>query len=164
MEKINIGAISFDEVPTKDKKSCKRRERQTTQVSSVTKDVYYEACEDAKECELDAVEIDDTGKILDLSLTLSDVCPAKRVALAVSLNEVDSYGNEYGRGLKIYTIPESGRTVPCDINVDNIRFIMPDDISVGTSGIRHFVVRTDTHYIDTTSGDCDTDCTITASN
>ena len=42
--------------------------------------------------------LESQGRILQLDLTLKQVCPGKRVALAVILTEVDDNGQEHAGG------------------------------------------------------------------
>ena len=49
--------------------------------------------------------LESQGRILQLDLTLKQVCPGKRGALAVILTEVDENGQEHARGMKTVTIP-----------------------------------------------------------
>ena len=59
------------------------------------KNVYFRGCEGRKTCNLGNVPIEYQGCILDISLRLKNVCPGKRVAVGISLYEVDSCGVEY---------------------------------------------------------------------
>ena len=45
------------------------------------------------------------GCIIQMDVTIKNVCPGKRVALAAILTEVDEHGMEYQRGMKALTIP-----------------------------------------------------------
>lgn len=116
-------------------------------------DIYFEKCEDHKLCHLGDTVLDGQGRILDLTLTLKNVCPGKRVAVGVALNEVDGRGNEYPRGMKTFTVPAHRNCHCMDIPVASMRFILPEDISVSgrhTPGgsRRHFTAKVIAHYID----------------
>lgn len=98
---------------------------------------------------------DGLGRILQLNLTLKNVCPRKRVALAVVLTEVDVYGIEHQRGLKTFTIPAHTEPGCRDVQVKCIRFIAPEDLDVSGGSPnalcnpRNFKIRAFSHYIDT---------------
>lgn len=125
------------------------------------KNVYFRGCEDAKTCNLGNVPIEYQGCILDISLRLKNVCPGKRVAVGISLYEVDSCGVEYSRGMKMFTVPAHGGSCCADIPICDIRFILPEDISVGSgegcTSRRHFIVRVDAQYLDS-SVPCSCSC------
>lgn len=116
--------------------------------------VYFDACEESKAITLSAAEIEQTGRILDVAMTLKDVCPAKRTAVGIAVSEVDAGGNEYPRGFRAITVPAHNHPSCRDINVSTVRFILPENLRVdsGTSlcsRSRHFVLRTAMHYVDT---------------
>ena len=113
--------------------------------------VKLEGCQDTAEYDLGDVYLESQGKILELDLTLKNICPGKRVAVAVILTEVDSYGTEYPRGMKILTVPAHFRTGCQDISVRCIKFVLPDDLNVSCSARcceRNFKARVISHYID----------------
>lgn len=113
-------------------------------------EIVVEKCVDEYvEYNLNDIYLDDTGKILEVKLKLKSICPNKRVALAVILTEKDTLGNEQKRGMKIMTIPAHQLEGCKDINIEKIRFILPDDISLaGVCEERLFNVRAMAHYID----------------
>lgn len=116
--------------------------------------VYFDACEDAKAVTMPDCTVEGTGRMLDVSMTLRNVCPGKRTAVGVALTEVDNAGNEYARGFRAVTVPAHNNAACCDIVMPRIRFIMPEDIRVDgatgmCSGRRHFVLRSSNHYVDT---------------
>lgn len=124
-----------------------------------TNEIFYKDCEEVKTCHLNDVVLTDQGRILNLSLTIRNVCRGKRVALAVALYEVGSCGKEYSRGTKVMTIPAHYKSCCKDIDVPCMRFVFPEDISVGSgnsmcTATRHFIARVDAHYIDSDSGTC----------
>ena len=85
--------------------------------------------------------LESLGRILQLDVTVKNVCPYKRVALAVILTEIDSSGAEYQRGM------------PEDL-----------DVSGGTPNAmcntRNFKVRFIAHNIDTDYQCCDSAMTV----
>lgn len=132
----------------------------TEKCCSVTShDIYIEKCDDVKFCDLGKVEIDKTGKILFLSVTVKDVCPNKKAALGIMLSEVDKFGCKYPRGFKTCVVYNYNPKISMDIKVSEICFVLPDSVSVGIFGKRHFVANVVVNYLDVnktviTSGDC----------
>ena len=93
-------------------------------------------------------------------MTVRNVCPGKRVALAVILTEVDENGEEYQRGMKAMTIPAHDSPTCRDILVRCIKFVVPEDLDVsGNTGRlcnqRNFKARFIAHNIDTDYRCCD---------
>ena len=126
-------------------------------------------CQDSVLYNLDDLSIESTGRIVQLELTLKNVCPAKEVALAVLLNELDDTGHEIKRGFKILTVPAHNRPSCTDIHLECIRFILPDGSCTPASASsvpahcqsRNFVVRGFANYLgydfifEETQGTCD---------
>ena len=80
-------------------------------------------CQDVVEWDAGDLELSSLGRILQLSVTLKNICPYKRVALAVVLSETGAYGMEYPRGMKN---PDHSRPYPvhlpgCDGPVHPVR-------------------------------------------
>ncbi len=105
--------------------------------------------------ELDAGDLilEGLGRVVQLDVTLRNVCPGRRIALAVLLNEVDADGAEYKRGIKILTIPAHTQESCRDVAIRCLTFVLPEDLNVsgdaGTlCGTRNFRARFITHYID----------------
>ena len=93
------------------------------------------------------------GRILQLDVTLRNVCPHKRVALAVILSEVDECGKEYKRGMKIMTVPAHTKKTCQDVTVRCIKFVLPEDLDVSGSetsicNSRKFKAKFIANYID----------------
>ena len=124
--------------------------------------VYLDGCEDSVEFHAGSLGLDSLGRILKLDVTLRDVCPHRRVALAVVLTEVDPEGREYRRGLKTLVIPAQDCDHCRDVTVRCVKFVLPEELDVsGTPDAlcsrRNFKVRFLANYID--SGfDC---CSVT---
>lgn len=116
-------------------------------------DITIDGCRDAVEYDVGELELESLGRILQLDVTIRNVCPHKRVALAVLLNEVDAHGNEYRRGLKTVTVPAHTRETCRDVTVRCIKFVLPEDLDVSGShdsicNRRKFKARLFAHYID----------------
>lgn len=110
--------------------------------------VIYESCDGAKEiCVTSRCQEDEAlGRVLDVSTTLLNVCPGRRSALGIALTEVDENGDEYARGFRAVTVPAHNGRCNQDVQVDAVRFILPEDQSLQAR--RHFIVRTQHHYMD----------------
>ena len=120
-----------------------------------------EGCKDSVILDLGDTYIDSLGRIVQLDVTVKDVCPKKRVALAVILTELDANGIEYPRGTKAITIP-AHRSIGCrDVLVKCIKFVLPEDLAVSGGARnslcnkRNFKVRFLANYIDSDYVCCD---------
>lgn len=91
--------------------------------------------------------LEDTGRILQLDVNLQNVCPNRRVALAVVLTELDGSGQSQPRGMKTYTIPAHVLPSCTDVLITCIRFILPDD-GMPLCADRTLQARFMAHYID----------------
>ena len=118
-------------------------------------ELTLEGCSDSLVADLGDVYLESQGRIVQLDVTVKNVCPHKRVALAVILTEVDSYGDEHQRGLKTITVPAHNSSGCRDILVKCIKFILPEDLNVsvqnpvGICSPRDLKVRVFAHSIDT---------------
>lgn len=84
-------------------------------------------CQDFMEVDAGEMGISSTGSVIQMNVTLKHVCPNKRVALAAVLTEVDDAGKEHSRGMKTITVPAHHHMTRRDIQVRNIRFVLPDE-------------------------------------
>ena len=110
-------------------------------------DVPMSGCEDFVEFNAGDLALGDSGRILDLDINLLNVCPNKRVALAVILTELDQLGIAQPRGMKTITVPAHVLPVCSDVLVTCIRFILPDD-ETSTCVDRTVRAQFFAHYID----------------
>lgn len=136
--------------------------------------ITIDGCEDTVEFDAGDVNLESLGRILKLDVTLNNVCPGKRVALALILTEDDEKGKECPRGMKTLTIPAHNKNGCRDVTVRCIKFVLPKDIN--TSGCycsigeqcpptvqnslcrkRHLKVRIIANYIDTNFTCCTVD-------
>lgn len=122
-------------------------------------EITFEGCQDAIEFDAGEVELESLGRILQLDVTLRNVCPHKRVALAVILTELDHEGHEHKRGLKTITVPAHNRNTCQNVTVRCIKFVLPEDLDVSgpTDSIcnpRRFNARFIANYIDTDFNCC----------
>lgn len=116
-------------------------------------EIPAEGCSDTIEFDAGSIVLESAGRILQLDVTIQNVCPNKRVALAVLLNETDPEGNEYRRGMKTMTIPAHTQASCRDVTVRCIKFVLPEDLDVsgtgtGTCNTRNFKARFIANYID----------------
>lgn len=117
-------------------------------------------CEDSIVFDAGELSMQSLGRIVQLSVTLRDVCPNKRVALAVILTETDAEGNEYDRGMKTMTIPAHTGDSCRAVTVRCVKFVLPEDLDVsgaatGMCNARSFRARFITNYIDSGFECCD---------
>lgn len=124
-------------------------------------DLTVDGCEDTLEFDAGDLGMESLGRIVQLSVTLQNVCPNRRVALAAILTEVDDHGLEYKRGMKTVLIPAHTRATCRDVTVRCMKFVLPEslDVSGSTDSIcnaRKFKARFIAHYVDNDFECCDT--------
>ena len=118
-------------------------------------DLVAEGCKDTVLVDMGDVFLESQGRILQLDVTVKNVCPGKRVALATILTEVDENGTEYQRGMKVMTLPAHSGPACRDVRVKCIKFVVPEDLDVsGGSPVslcnpRNFKARFLANVIDT---------------
>ena len=99
----------------------------------VANNIKINECKDFVSVNMDNVIMESLGRIVELNLKIKNVCPKKRIALAVILKEIDKLGNEYQRGLKTITIPAHNYPMCKDVIVKNIRFVLLEDLNVNST-------------------------------
>lgn len=124
--------------------------------------ITVDGCTDTVEIDAGEVHMESLGRIVEVDVTLRHVCPGKRVALAILLNEVDKNGIEYKRGMKTLTIPAHNRATCHDMVIRCVKFVLPEDLDVSgdTDSIcdtRKFRARLIAHYIDNDFECCECD-------
>lgn len=118
-------------------------------------DIAFESCQDSLTVDLGDTWLESQGRILQLDVTVKNVCPGKRVALGIILTETDTNGQEHPRGMKAITIPAHYAPTCRDVTVKCVRFVLPEDLNVsgGCPGSlcsqRNLKVRVIAHNIDT---------------
>ena len=113
--------------------------------------VPVEGCGDMIEYNLGDLPLESVGRIMQLDVNLKNVCPNRRVALAVVLTELDDEDQSYPRGMKTVTVPAHTDEECRDILVRCIRFVLPEDLNVSTNGLcgtRNIQAQVFAHYID----------------
>lgn len=123
-------------------------------------EIAFDGCEDAIEFDAGALAMQSLGRILQLSVTLQNVCPKRRVALAAIITELDEHGIEHQRGLKTVTIPAHDHPTCRDVLVRCLKFVLPEDLDVSgrddaICNDRKFKARLIAHYIDNDFACCD---------
>ncbi len=117
-------------------------------------DLSVDGCEEAVTLDMGDVALEGLGRIVQLDVRLTGVCPDRRVAMAVILTEVDESGMEYQRGMKVMTIPVHSQNGCRNVLVRCIKFVLPEDLDVnGGDGAdmcstRRMRARCIAHYID----------------
>ncbi len=119
----------------------------------VAVDLTVDGCTDTIEFDAGDLVMDSIGRIVQIDVTLRNVCPNRRVALAVMLNELDTLGVEYKRGMKTMTIPAHTMESCRDVTVRCIKFVLPEDLDVSGSVLsicneRRFRTRLIANYVD----------------
>ncbi len=87
-------------------------------------------CSDVVTFDAGDVTLQSLGRVVQLSATVKNVCPGRRVAMAAMLTEDDAMGTEYPRGLKTLTLPAHDYPTCRDVKVKRIRFVLPEDLDV----------------------------------
>lgn len=126
-------------------------------------DIALCGCNDTVEYDAGGICLESLGRIVQLDVTLKNVCPNKRVALAVILTEEDSNCEEYKRGMKTLMIPAHTKDSCRDVTVKCIRFVLPEKLdTVGSScaicNDRKLKARFIAHYIDFDFECCEISC------
>ena len=108
------------------------------------RELVAEGCTEAVTFDAGELSLAAQGRIVELSLTMVNVCPRRRVALAVLLTD----GEEDGyRALKTFAIPAHCGPDCRDVRIEGIRFVVPD--SSGHCAGRRLYAQTMANYMDT---------------
>lgn len=110
-------------------------------------DVTVEGCTDAVVVDAGEISLDAVGRILQVDVTMKDVCPHRRVSLAVILTELDQNGEKETRGVKVLTIPPHQKAGCQNVQVRCVRFAVPEE-GGNLCTPRKFQVQTFAHYMD----------------
>ena len=125
-------------------------------------DITVESCQDSLTADLGNTYMESLGRIVQLDVTVKNVCPGKRVALGIILTETDRNGQEHARGMKAITIPAHNAPSCRDVTVKCVRFVLPEDLNVSGGSAcslcsqRNLKVRLIAHNIDTDFQCCGT--------
>lgn len=133
----------------------------TPEACPVPVDLAIDGCQDSVVIDMGNTYLESLGRIVQLDVTVKNVCPGKRVALAVILTEEDVNGVEHQRGMKAITVPAHNYPNCRDVLVKCIKFVLPEDLDVsgGTPEAlcnpRNLKARFIAHNIDTDYRCCD---------
>lgn len=124
-----------------------------TEPCPVVIDAEIDGCTDSIEFDAGDIELTSLGRILQFDATLKNVCPNKRVALAIMVNEVDDFDVEYKRGFKVLTIPAHTADTCQDVLIRCIKFVLPEELNATNTlnmmcTARRFRVSFIANYID----------------
>lgn len=109
--------------------------------------LYFEPCESIKSVRITETLPDSEGRMLDVTMTLQNVCPGRRVFVGLSAHEVVEGGAEELRGFRALTLPAHHDGAAHAVDAPPIRFILPEEGS-RPGRPRHFVLRAYSHYAD----------------
>lgn len=109
--------------------------------------LYFEPCESIKSVRITETLPDSEGRMLDVAMTLQNVCPGRRVFVGLSAHEVVEGGAEELRGFRALTLPAHHDGAAHAVDAPPIRFILPEEGS-RPGRPRHFVLRAYAHYAD----------------
>lgn len=129
-------------------------------------DVTVKGCSDAVIVDVGNAYLESLGRILQVDVTIKNVCPGKRVALAMILTEVDQNGLEYQRGMKAMTIPAHNSPTCRDVLVKCVKFVLPEDLNLSAGepqamcSPRNLKVRVIANNIDTDYRCCESVVTL----
>ena len=129
-------------------------------------DLTVNSCSDAVVVDMGDTSLESLGRIIQMDVTIKNVCPGKRVALAAILTEVDEDGMECQRGMKAMTIPAHNASTCRDVLVKCIKFVVPEDLDVSGASTqamcnsRNFKARFIAHTIDTDFRCCESVLTL----
>ena len=125
------------------------------------REIPLTACQDCTAADLEKLSLTALGRIVYVNVTLRQICPGKRVALAVVLTELDACGEEFARGMKVFTLPAQEGPDCRNLVVKCIRFVVPEDLKCSCGcpqslcTPRTFRARVLANYIDTDFVCCD---------
>ena len=123
-------------------------------------EIRVPACADAVMADLGAIGLASLGRVVRVDFRLKGVCPGKRVAVTVLLEELDSQGAAMPRGVKHLLIPARTGTACEDVEVKCVEFSVPEELDPsGALGsvcnTRSFQARAIANYVDTDFVCCD---------
>lgn len=130
-------------------------------------DFSIPSCTDSITIDVGDLYLESLGRIVQVNATVQNVCPGKRVALAVVLTEILQDGSKHRRGMKTITIPAHQRMGCQDIVVKCIKFVLPENLDTSSQPPaslchqRNLQVQCFANYIDSDFVCCDASHPIT---
>lgn len=124
-------------------------------------DFSIPGCTDSVTIDVGDLSLESLGRIVQLNATVQNVCPGKRVALAVVLTEILSDGSKQSRGMKTFTLPAHYQSGCQNVQVKCIKFVLPENLDtpsqppVSLCQTRNLQVQCFANYIDTDFVCCD---------
>lgn len=120
----------------------------------VPMNLTVEGCSDALVFTEGEVLLSSLGRIVETDVTIRNVCPGKRVALALLLYEVTDEGLELSRGVKTMEIPAHDEDSCRDVSVRCVKFVLPETLDTTDTpnaicDERNLHLKAIAHYIDT---------------
>ena len=112
-----------------------------------------EHCQNAALVDLGDTFLQNSGRMVLVNATVKNVCPGKRVAVAVQLTECVKEGREEPRGLQVLTLPAHEGPGCRDIPVRCVRFALPEE-GAGLCRSRCFRASVFANYLDNTPVCC----------
>lgn len=83
-----------------------------------------EGCCEQVNRDLGSINIANLGQIINVSLTLRNVCPNRKIAVAITLVEIDQCCHEHQRAFRVFEI-QTPSTSCGNLRVNDLRFAIP---------------------------------------
>ena len=103
---------------------------------------------DYLEYSLDDYTIENLGRVLSLNLTLKNVMPNRKVAVAITLNELIGESTEIKKATKFITVPMHNNSTCEDVKLTDIVFVLPEEDGDGLCEGKRYTARVFANYID----------------
>ena len=112
-----------------------------------------ESCRDSIVVDAAETSLQSLGRIVQVDAVVKNVCPGKRVAVALLLSE-EINGTEQPRGMKTLILPPQEGTVCQDVELKCVPFVVPEEMDAAGQALslcqtRTFRVRVLANYMDT---------------
>ena len=117
-----------------------------------------ESCRDAVRADAGEILMHGLGRIIQVDVTLKNICPGKRVAASIILTERNAQGEAEARGVKHVLIPAQEGTGCRDLTLRCIPFSLPEALSGDGQSLckeRSFGVQVLANYVDTDFACCE---------
>ena len=123
-------------------------------------DIIVPPCQDSVHVTVPNVPIAGLGRIIQMDVTINNVCPGKRTAVSVILSEEDTQGILHPRGVKHFMIPALSGEICQSVTLKCIQFSVPealdpDAVTDSLCHTRKFSAQVLANYVDTDFQCCD---------